>query len=136
MKNFILALFALSLVGGCSDPSETLRQHAIRDYSIYWQQPEQIALVRRTQSVPDDYKFKSLDLTGGVWDKEAHRGIYEWTFRFIREPVRDFIEVKHICYYDSDAVVPLEVKQERIHWLGMKIATHRFRFNGDEEERK
>lgn len=159
MKTCLLVLLAVLLLSGCSDPAETLRRRAIKDYPEFWQQPEQIASVRKSHSIPPDYEFRSLELTGGVWDKEAHRGIYEWTFRFIKKstgggqnsrtnsgefvsvvtaiknPPIEFtaIDVTHVCYYDSDAVVPIAVKEVKTTRVGMKIKDHKVRFQGEED---
>lgn len=159
MRILILAAFAVPLFSGCSDPAETLRQRAVREYPEWWQKPEQIASVKKSHDIPADYEFRSLHLTGGSWDKEAHRGIYEWTFRFIKGPVGtsadsktnefvsivtaikrpspDFmaIDVKHICYYDADAVVPIEIKEVKISWLNSKIKEYKVRFLGEKDYR-
>lgn len=136
MNRFRIALLAVLVLSGCSDPVETLKQRALASYPNFWLQPEQIALIRRTDKIPDDYKFHALVLTESHWDKKAYRGTYVWTFRFIKEPVHDFIEVRHICYYDTDLAVPLVIKEERIHWVDMRISSQRFRFKGDDSERK
>lgn len=133
MKHIFPTLFLVSLLIGCSNPTETLKQRAIRDYPTFWEKPEQIALIRREQNIPEEYKFQRLEFTGGTWDKEAHYGLFGWSFRFAKKP-SDYIEVRHICYYDLDSVVPFDVKQVRIHWLDFKIAKRSFQFRGDEEK--
>lgn len=126
----------LVILSGCSDPVETLKQRALAEYPKFWQQPEQIVQIRRTEKIPDDYKFHVLELTESQWDKKAYCGTFEWTFRFIKEPVHDFMEVRHTCYYDTDSTVLLIIKEERIHWVDMKISSRTFRFKGDEADRK
>ena len=158
---FTCTIFAAAILSGCSDPTEKLRQQAIKEYPEFWRQPEQIASVRRTHNIPADYEFWSLNLTGGVWDEKAHYGIYEWTFRFIKKPAskpgdsktnnggfvsiiqavknppQDFlaIDVKHICYYDSDSVVPFAVKEAKTSWVNSSIKESKVRFLGDNNYR-
>lgn len=138
MKTYLAALFLLGTLSGCSDPAETLRRQSVDSYSGFWQQPEQIVSVRRTHNIPDEYEFQGLQLVGGLRERGVAYSMYEWSFRFLKKPrelkePRDIIEVRRICYYDTDSVVQLSVKEERIHWLGSKIAEHSFRFEGDED---
>ena len=55
----------------------------------------------------------------------------------IKNPPIEFtaIDVMHVCYYDSDAVVPIAVKEVKTTWVGMKTKDHKVRFQGEEDYR-
>ena len=132
MKRLLPILIAVSLLQACSDPVAKLRSQAIQDYPVWWTKPEQLALIRRTHDIPAEYQFKIVGMRGAATSRDRDYGLYEWCFRFLKSP-DDFIEVRHICYYDSDSVVMHDVKQERIHWKNLKIHKKTFNFRGVDE---
>lgn len=134
MSRCIFSAFLLGLLLiGCRDPVTQLRAQAIKSYPEWWTKPEQIDYLRRIHSIPPEYQFTNLELTDTASNKETKFGLYEWRFRFLRAP-GDFIDVHQICYYDTDSVVMHDVKQERLHWIDLRIVDRRFSFRGIESD--
>lgn len=130
MRSFAI-LIAL-LFAGCSDPSKELLRDALKSYPEFWTKPEQIAYLRQLHTVPEDYRFVRMELVGSAAAEKRNYGLYEWSFRFLKAS-DDMIEIRQICYYDSDSVVMHDVKQERLHWHGADLVQRKFFFRGVEE---
>jgi hypothetical protein len=128
MVRTIVILLAL-LLAGCSNPSKELFRQALEAYPKWWTKPEQLASLRKLHSIPEDYKFVHLELMGYVRVQNRNYGLCEWSFHFLKTR-KEEIEVRQICYYDSDSVLMHDVKQERIHWSGNDIVDKKFIFRG------
>jgi len=132
MKYLASLILLLGLVS-CSDPVKELRIQAINSFPEFWEQPDQLAKLRKVHNIPDAYPFKSLDLIGSATNKEQDYGLYEWAFRFGKD-FTNMIEIRMICYYDTDSVVMHDVKTENIQWKDLKIISRSFSFRGIEDE--
>lgn len=75
----------------------------------------------------------NLELVGTATNKDTDYGLYEWCFRFLKDQ-NDFIEVRQICYYDTDSEVMHDVKTERFHWKNLKIVDRKHSFRGVDNE--
>jgi hypothetical protein len=132
MRSITILLLFVGLVG-CSDPAKQLRREAINSFSEFWEQPTQLAMLRKVHNIPEAYSFDRLELIGAATDKDQDYGLYEWAFRFGKD-YTDMIEIRMVCYFDTDSVVMHDVKTERIHWKDLKIVSKTFSFRGIDKD--
>lgn len=130
---FLFLTIILIAFAGCSDPVEQLRNEAVESFPEFWTEKNQIELLRKKHDIPTSYAFKDAELVGFAESKDSDYGLYEWSFRF-GATYEDLIEIRMICYYDTDSVVLHDVKTERIHWVDADIKSRSFSFRGIEDE--
>ena len=131
MRSFLVTAFCVFLCS-CSDPVEHRLRQEISSYPKFWTQSEQISQLRKEHEIPESYKSLSLKLIGAATSKDKDYGLYEWCFRFLKDQ-SDVIEVRKICYFDTDVDVMYEVKTERLHWKHSKIVDRKYSFRGVED---
>jgi hypothetical protein len=128
MSSIAALLLFVGLVG-CSDPVEQLRRAAINSFPEFWEQPAQLAMLRKVHNIPESYSFNRLELIGAATDRDQDYGLYEWAFQF-GEDYTDMIEIRMVCYFDTDTVVMHDVKTERIRWKDLQVVSKTFSFRG------